>query len=92
VFRDADAVRARRIHHDDAAVGCSTHVDVVDAGAGAGNHPKARGGGDEGGVHLCRAANNQRVGLRKVLCQVAGRALGACIDCPTGHGPKDFNS
>ena len=39
---DADAVGARRIHHEDAARGGGGDVDVVDAGAGAGDHPKAR--------------------------------------------------
>ena len=39
---DADAVRAGGVHDEDAAFGCGGNVDVVDAGAGAGNHPQTR--------------------------------------------------
>ena len=47
VLGDADAVRAWGVHDDDAAVGGGADVDVVDAGAGAGDHPKTWRRGDE---------------------------------------------
>ena len=44
---DADAVRARRVHHDDAALRRGFEVDVVDARAGAGDDPKRGRGGNQ---------------------------------------------
>ena len=41
VLGDADAVRARRVDDENAARAGGGHVDVVDAGAGAGDDPQA---------------------------------------------------
>ena len=47
-------------------------VDVVDAGAGAGDHPQLRRGGDELRVDLGRAANDERVGVGEVAASSSG--------------------
>ena len=77
VLRDADAVRAGRIHDDDAAIGGGGDVDVVHAGSGAGDHPKPGRGGDQLRIDLRGAANDQRVGVGEVFGQFCGRPLQA---------------
>jgi hypothetical protein len=91
MLRHADAVGARGVHdHDAAARGCR-NVDVIDAGSGAGNHPKPWRGGDERFVDLGRASYDERVRVDQIFRQVGGRSLRACIDCPAWYGSKDFN-
>ena len=68
----ADAVRARRVHDDDAAGAGGGDVDVVHAGAGAGDHPQARRGGDERRGHLCCASNDKCVGIGEIGGELSG--------------------
>ena len=84
VLGDADAVGARRVHDDDAARGRGGHVDVVDAGSGAGNHPKFRRGGDQRLVDGGRAADDERVGVGEIAREVRGRAAGFGVDGASG--------
>jgi hypothetical protein len=74
VFGDAHAVAARRVHHEDAARARRREIDVVDAGARTGNHPKFRRLGDESFVNLRRAANDQRVGMFEIGTEYVRRA------------------
>ena len=80
-----------RVHDDDAAIGGGGDVDVVDAGSGAGNHPKPRRRGDQLRVDLRGASHDQRVGVGEVLGQIGGCAAGPRIDGQTGHGTEDFD-
>ena len=81
-LRDADAVGARRVHDDDAARAGGGDVDVVDAGAGAGDHPQAWRGGDQGGGDFGGAADDERVGVGEIGGEWVGRAAGAGVDVP----------
>ena len=81
-FRHADAVGTRGVHDDDAACAGSGDVNVVDTGAGAGNHTQTWGGCDEWRGDPGGAANDECVGVRKVTCQLLRRATGAGIDIP----------
>ena len=58
-------------------------VDVVDAGARAGDDPQARRGGDQVARHLRRAAHDERVGVgeRRRASSGSGTA-GARVDGP----------
>ena len=60
---DADAVRARRVHDDDAARAGGFDVDVVDAGAGARDRLEFLAGGDDVGRDFRGAAHDKRVGV-----------------------------
>ena len=77
---DADAVGARRVHHDDAARGGGVEVDVVDAGAGARDDAQRRRGGDHVARDLRRAAHDQRVGIGQRSQQFGQRTAGVGID------------
>ena len=74
---DADAVGAGRVHDDDAARAGGGHVDVVDAGAGAGDRAQLRRGGDDGGRDLGGAADDDARRRRRDRRR-AGRARGRC--------------
>jgi hypothetical protein len=59
-------------------------VDVVDAGPGAGDHPKPRRGGDQSGRRPRGAAHDERVGRGKITGQLARRiATAARVDGPS---------
>ena len=82
-FGHADAVGSGRVHDDDAAAAGGGDVDVVDTGAGAGNHPQPRRGVDDRCGDLGGAANDDRVGVG----DIGGRLLGATartgVDLPS---------
>ena len=82
-LRDADAVGARRVHHDDAACAGGVQVDVVHARAGARDHAQRRRGGDDLASHLRRAAHDQRVGVGDGGQQFGQRPAGGRIDDPS---------
>ena len=81
-FGDADAVRARRVHDDDAASAGGGDVDVVDAGARACDDAKRLGSGDELRRHLRGAAHDERVGVGEILRELVG-----CPASPGVHVP-----
>ncbi len=64
---DADAVGARRVHHDDAASGGGVEVDVVDAGAGARDDAQLRRGAITSAV--------TRVALRTISASASATAV-----------------
>ena len=82
VLGDADAVRAGRVQHEDAAGAGGFDVDVVDAGAGARDHPQARRGGQHFGGDRRGAADDEGVGVGKVGPQLRRGAAGARVDGP----------
>ena len=63
VLGGADDVGGWRVHHHDARLGGSHHIDVVQAHASPGNHPQARRARERLGVDLRRAADNHGVGV-----------------------------
>jgi len=79
---DAHAVGARRVHHDDPARAGGGHVDVVHAGARAGDDAKCRSGVDDGRGNLGRAADDDGVGIRDVTGKLFGRPASTGIDVP----------
>ncbi len=91
VLGDADAVAAGRIHDQDAARAGRVEIDVVDAGAGAGNHPKFRSGGEQLLVNFRRAAHDERVGVGESRRQDVCGAAGLRVDGPAGDGLQQFN-
>ena len=90
MFGYADAVGAGRVHDEDPARGRCGQIDVVDAGAGAGNHPKARPRLHESIVHLRGASNDQRVSGREVRRERIARSARARVNCPTRNAADDF--
>ena len=72
-LRHAHAVRARRIHHDDATCACRRNIDIVDAGACAGDHPQLRRCGNQGRGHFCCTADDK--------CGCVGEVGGELIWC-----------
>jgi hypothetical protein len=85
VFGDAHAVGARGVHHHDAACAGSGDVHVVDAGTGAGNHPKVGSGGNQRLVDGGGAAHHERVSTGEVACQIRSRAAGLRVDRTPGQ-------
>ena len=83
VLGGGDGVATRRVHDDDAALGGSFEVDVVDARAGAGDDLEAPGVGEGGGRDLRLAAYDQALVVREGLAQVAGGEAGAHVDIRT---------
>ena len=88
---DADAVGAGRVHHHDAARRRGCDVDVVDAGAGAGNYPKARRVRDHCRINRGGAADDQRVSLGEIASQLRCRSLCACVDGPSRNAAKNLD-
>jgi hypothetical protein len=91
-FRDTDAVGPGRIHHENAALGCSLDVHVVDARSGAGDHPKIRCCLDEGAINGGGAAHDDCVGIRDISCELLGRPLRPGVDDPARNTPEHFDS
>ena len=81
-FRDADAVGARRVHHDDAARAGGVDVDVVDAGAGARDGAQLRRGRNQIGGHFRGAAHDDRVGVGEIGGEFGGRPAAARVNVP----------
>ena len=92
VLGDADAVRAGRVDDEDAARAGGGDIDVVDAGAGAGDHFQMRRRREQSRIDLRRASNEERVGVRQIDSQLGGRSAGAGIDRPGIFGAKQFES
>jgi hypothetical protein len=88
-LRDADAVRAGRIHHYDAARCRCRHIHVVNASARTGDHPKIRRRLDQRGVGSRRAPHDERVGIREIAREIFRRAPGSQIDAPSWHTAED---
>ena len=74
VLGDADAVGARRVDDEDAARAGGGDVDVVDAGAGAGDDAQPRRGSMQRRGDLRRAAHEQRVGVGEIGGELGGLA------------------
>jgi len=91
MLRDADAVAARRVHHEDAARARRFEVDVVDAGAGTGNHPKTRRPGKQIGVDFRRAADDERIRLFERGREDVGLTPGLRVDRPARNGRQQFD-
>ena len=72
VFRDADAVSAGRVHHQDAAMRGRFDVDIVDSDAGAADHAKALGFFEQLSRDAGGAADDQAVGIREFARQGCG--------------------
>ena len=81
-LRDAHAVRARRVHDDDAPRAGGGNVDVVDPGACTGNDPEARRGGDKRRRDLGGAANDEGVGFGEIAGKLVCCSPCAGIDFP----------
>ena len=82
VLRDADAVRAGRIEHEDAAVAGGLDVDVVDPCAGTRHDPEARSGSDQLGRDRRGAADYEGIGVGEVGAQLGRRATATGVDGP----------
>jgi hypothetical protein len=63
---DADAVRSRRVHHDDAAGAGGGDVDVIHTRARPRDRAQVRSGLDQGRSDLRRTADHDGVGIRQV--------------------------
>ena len=57
-------------------------VDIVHAGSGAGDGAQLRRIGDDGRCDFGRAANDQRVGVGEIVCELFRGPAGAGIDVP----------
>ena len=90
VLGDADAVGARRVDDEDAAGAGRRDVDVVDAGAGAGDDAQPRRGVEQRAVDLRRAADDQRVGVGQVVRECGRRPAGPRVDSPAGLGAQQL--
>ncbi len=90
VLGDADAVRARRVDDEDAARAGGGDVDVVDAGAGAGDDAEPRRRVHQRRVHFGRAADEQGVGVGEVGGERVRLASGARIDDPAAFGAEQI--
>ena len=90
MFGDADAVRARSVDDENAAGAGGRDVDVVDAGARASDDPDLRRRFEEFFVHLRRAADEQRVGVRQIGGKNVTSAPGPGVDRPSGLDPQQL--
>ena len=81
-----------RVDDENAARAGGADVDVVHAGAGAGDHLQVRRRSEQCGIDFGRAANEQRVGVRQIDSQLGGRPAGAGIDRPGLFSAKQFES
>ena len=73
VLGGGDGVAEGRVHHDDALGGGGLHIDVVDADAGAADHPKLGCRGDELLGGLGGGANGEAVVVLDDLLQLVLR-------------------
>ncbi len=79
---DADAVGAWRVDDQHAATAGGRDIYIVDPGAGATDNAKTAGSREQIFRDLRRAANQQSVGIRQIVCQIGGRPPGSGIDLP----------
>ena len=86
---DADAVGAGRVHDDDAPRAGGGEVDVVDAGAGAGDDPELRGLADQGRRDLRRASHDDGVGVGEGGLELGQRTAGRRVDRPPLDGAQE---
>ena len=82
-------IGGRRVDHQDAALGRRLDVDVVDADAGAADHPEPLARGEQIGGHLGAAAHHQGVVVADQLGQPVAffaRQLGDHVTGIAEHG------
>ncbi len=77
VLGHGNGIGAGSVHDRDAFAGGGIQVDVVDAHAGASDHPQLAGMLQQFGVHLHRRADDQRVGRLQLRGQFAVDLIGA---------------
>ena len=82
VLRDADAVRTRCVDDENAPRACRGDVDVVHAGAGAGDDAEFRRRQEQIGRHLGRAADEQGVRVGQRRRELRCRPAALRIDLP----------
>ena len=90
VLRDADAVDPGGIHDDDAAGARGVDVDVVNPGAGSGDHPQARRRLDEIAIHASGASDDQRVRVVDGRDQRVAGSARAGVERPGLHFAESF--
>ena len=88
---DADAVGAWRIDDDDAASGGGGNIDIVDAGAGAGDDAEAGSGLEEARVDRGRTSNEERVGVSQIGGKLGRFAARSRINGPTRFGAQQLH-
>ena len=76
VLGHGDGIGAGSVHDRDALAGSGIQIDVVDAHAGAPDHPQLAGMFQQVGVHLHRRANDQRVRRLQLRRQFALHLIG----------------
>ena len=64
-------VRARGVHHRDAAASSGFQINVVHAHAGAADHPQLGGVRKQIGIHIHRRTHQQGIGIAHLLGQIA---------------------
>ena len=90
VLGDADAVRAGRVDDEDAPRAGRGDVDVVHAGAGAGDDAELRRRREQIGRHLGRAADEQGVRVGQRRRELRRRPAALRIDLPARLGAKQI--
>ena len=80
VFAGGDVVAPRRVHHHDALLAGSVHVDVLHAHAGAADDPEPVRGRDDLRGHLGAAANDQPLVSADDFLELFGREPGPYVD------------
>ena len=81
-LRDADAVGARRVHHDDAARAGGGNIDVVHAGARAGDGAQLRRSVDQRSGDFRGAAHDDGIGVGEIGDELFGRPACTGVDGP----------
>ncbi len=84
VLRCRDRVAGRGIDDRDAGPRGRLQVDVVDADPGPPDHLEAGPGGDDAGIHLDLAADDERVVVPEGRAQLCGRQARPLVDLVMG--------
>ena len=79
---DANAVRARGVQHENAALTSGIQVNVIDPGTGSRDHLEVRGGGQQISIHLGAAADDQALRVPQVTEQLVPWPSGTGIHLP----------
>jgi len=80
---NADAVRARRVDNEDAALAGRVEIDIVDACACPTYDSEVRRRLDELGRHLRGASDDEAVSIRHVTKKIVQRPAGTGVNCPS---------